>query len=90
MSSDHAGPSLARLHWLRSSPWSIRARGARYAVSRSRVLDLETGELADRYSAWHGEALDPSRRDIPMPELLGIDGDPAAAKARCAEHARGG
>lgn len=74
---------------MRSSPWSIRAQGAPYAVSRAQVLDLVTGELMERYSAWHGEPLEPRRRDIPMPRLLGVFGTAQAARACCMAHERG-
>lgn len=74
--------------WVRGSPYSVRAVGRPYAVSRARVLDVTTGELVDRYSAWHGEALEVGRRDIPMPELLGVFDRPEQAKACCEAHAR--
>lgn len=76
------------MRWTRSSPRSVRAAGRPYAVSRALVLDVTTGELVERYSAWHGEALEVGRRDIPMPELLGVFDDPQSARACCGNHAR--
>lgn len=74
-----------RLRWAKSSPHSVRAVGAPFAVSRARVLEMATGELVERFSAWRGEALEVGRRDIPMPELLGVYPQAELAKARCDE-----
>lgn len=68
------------LRWARYSAWSIRAVGAPYAVSRS------TGPYGERFSAWNGEPLEPGRRDIPMPTLLGIYRTADEARAACQQH----
>jgi hypothetical protein len=65
---------------VKTSNWSIRAKDAPFAVSKALVLDLETGELVERFSAWRGEPLAPGG---PMPRLLGIFGSAAQAKACC-------
>jgi hypothetical protein len=84
--------------WRRQSSWSVRlyrrladAAGeaqSPYAVSRSVGLILETGELAPRFSAWNGWPLEPGRRDIPFPELLGVYEEADQAKAVCLAHCR--
>lgn len=71
------------MRWRRHSAWSIQAEGQPYAVSRS------LGEYGERFSAWHGERLEPGRRDIPFPTLLGIYRTAAEAREACEEHARG-
>lgn len=76
------------MRWQRSSAYSVRAAGLPYAVSRATVLDVATGELVERYSAWYGEALEVGRRDIPMPALLGVFARPDQAKDCCEAHAR--
>lgn len=65
---------------MKSSPWSIRAVGAPFAVSKALVLDLETGELVEKFSAWRGE---PLVTGGPMPTLLGVFLTAEEAKARC-------
>lgn len=65
---------------MKSSPWSIRAAGAPFAVSKSTVLDLETGELVEKFSAWRGEPLVTGGA---MPTLLGVFLTAAEAKEKC-------
>ena len=55
------------IRWMKSSPYSLRAVGRPYAVSRARVLDVRTGELVDRYSAWHGEPMEAPSPPDPFP-----------------------
>ena len=78
------------LRWIASSPYSERAAGAPYAVSRAQVLCTQTGELMERFSAWYGEALEVGRRDIQMPHLIGVFAAASAARLACEEHARDG
>jgi hypothetical protein len=68
------------LRWRRYSDWSIRADGRPYAVSRT------VGPYGERFSAWHGEPLEPGRRDIPMPTLLGIYRTADEARESCRQH----
>lgn len=77
------------MDWERSGRYSLRAAGRPYAVSMARAISRETGILAQRYSAWHGEPLEIGRRDVPFPELLGVMNSVADAKALCELHALG-
>lgn len=74
------------MNWAPSSPYSLRAVGLPYAVSKSLGED-QHGKLRWRYSAWHGQPLVPGRRDIPFPTLLGVRESARAAKACCERHA---
>jgi hypothetical protein len=69
------------LRWVKTSNYSIRAKDAPFAVSKALVLDRETGELVERFSAWRG---DPLSAGGPMPRLLGVFDSAAQAKACCA------
>jgi hypothetical protein len=71
------------VRWVKSSPWSIRAVDAPFAVSKALVLDLETGELVEKFSAWRVNDPEPGERHKPMPTMLGVFLTAAEAKARC-------
>jgi hypothetical protein len=72
-------PDLPPLHWTRTTPWSERAAGTHYRVSRSDGAD------GARYSAWHGLLLrEQEKYASRMPDLLGIYPSADAARAACA------
>jgi hypothetical protein len=73
------------MRWVRSSAYSVACED--YGVSKATVLDLETGELAERFSAWYGPDLLAQPRATARPAtLLGIRQSAAEAKALCATH----
>jgi hypothetical protein len=75
------------MNWHRTSDYSVAANEADYAVARSVVLDFDSGELVDRFSAWFGMDLLAQPRATSRPaELLGIRATAAEAKALCATH----
>lgn len=65
------------LDWKRVSNYCIKS--GRYLVSKARVLDVETGELVDTFTAWAGE------KRLCM--YRGAKDGAAMAKAACAAHA---
>lgn len=67
------------LTWAKSSSHSIQAAAGPYSVSRSKVLDIDTGELVEAYVAWH--------ESTPLSRHLGEFG-PAKARAACERHAK--
>jgi hypothetical protein len=72
-------PDPLPLHWPRTTPWSERAAGTHYRVSRSDGAD------GARYSAWHGPLLrEQEKYASRMPDLLGIYPSADAARAACA------
>ena len=75
------------MRWHKTSPYSIAAVDADYAVSRTHVMDDVSGELVDRFTAWHGLGLSeqPKGRGVP-PSILGIRHTAAEAKALCEAH----
>jgi hypothetical protein len=76
------------MRWHKTSPYSIAAVEADYAVSRAQVIDDMSGELVDRYSAWVGPDLLAQPRETARPaQLLGIRRSAAEAKALCETHA---
>lgn len=73
------------MNWHATTPYSIASGD--YAISRAVVLDLETGELVDRYSVWFGLDLLQQPRDRARPaQLLGVRASAVEAKALCAFH----
>jgi hypothetical protein len=73
------------MDWHRTSNYSVAC--GPYAVSHATVLEFDTGELADRYSAWCGLDLLEQPRETSRPaKLLGIRRTAAEAKALCEAH----
>lgn len=75
------------LTWRRTSAYSIAADGTDYAVSRAVVLDVETGELADKFTAWHGKNLIDQPRETARPaRILSVCRTEEEARALCERH----
>jgi hypothetical protein len=70
------------LHWQRTTPYSLHARGTHYRYSRSHGATRDD----TRYTLWHGPLLrEQQKYESVMPERIGLYASADAAMAACAE-----